>query len=125
MKALFLSAAALLAFAAPSAAQRPTTVVPIHLYSFGFGPSPISLRAGVPVTLVFTNEAGMGHEFKAPTFFHASRMVSGHIDEEGAIELKPHQSMSVTLVPARGTYDVHCGHFMHTQLGMHSLIYVQ
>ena len=37
----------------------------------------------------------------------------------------PHQSMSVTLVPARGTYEVHCGHFMHTQLGMHSVIYVQ
>jgi hypothetical protein len=33
--------------------------------------------------------------------------------------------MSVTLVPARGTYPVHCSHFMHDQLGMHSVIYVR
>ena len=122
MKALLVAAAIPLLAAA---AQSPTNVVPIHLYSYGFAPSPISLRAGVPVTLVFTNDAGKGHEFKAPEFFHAAHVVSGQVEEEGAIELKPRQSMSVTLVPARGTYAVHCGHFMHTQLGMHSVIYVQ
>lgn len=125
MKALLVTAAAVLALAAPSAAQKPTNVVPIHLYSFGFAPGPISLRAGTPVTMVFTDDAGIGHEFKAPGFFRASRVVSGQVDEEGAVELRPRQSTSVTLVPARGTYEVHCGHFMHTQLGMHSYIYVQ
>lgn len=125
MKALIAQAAALAAFATAASAQPSNTIVPIKLYSFGYAPAPLSLRAGVPVTLVFTNAAGSGHEFKAPAFFHSARIVSGHVDEEGAVELKGHQSMSVTLVPARGTYAVHCGHFMHTQMGMQSTIYVQ
>jgi plastocyanin len=116
---------AALAFAVPAAAQTPTNVVPIQLYSYGYTPAPIMLRAGVPVTLLFTDVAGTGHEFKAPAFFHNARIVSGDVEEEGAVDLKPHQSASVTLVPARGTYKVHCGHFFHDQLGMHTLIYVQ
>ena len=125
MKALIATATALLFIAGPSPAQRPASVIPVHLYSFGCGPSPISLRAGVPVTMVFTDDAGIGHEFKAPGFFRASKIVGGQVGEDGAVELQPHQSMSVTLVPARGTYKVHCGHFMHTQMGMKSTIVVQ
>ena len=116
---------AALAVIAPAAAKTPTNVVPVQLYSYGYNPHPIVLRAGVPVTLVFTNASGSGHEFKAPEFFRAAKVVSGHVDEEGSIELHGHQSMSVTLVPARGTYHVHCGHFFHDQLGMHSWLYVQ
>ena len=125
MKALIVTSAALLASAAPAAPQLSPAVVPVKLFSFGYAPAPLSLRAGVPVTLVFTNAAGSGHEFKAPAFFHSARIVSGHVDEEGAVELKGHQSVSLTLIPARGTYAVHCGHFMHTQMGMQSTIYVQ
>ncbi len=120
---LLLTAAFALATAA--AAQKPTNVVPIQLYSYGYAPSPIVLSAGVPVTLVFTDVAGSSHEFKAPAFFRASKIVSGEIEEEGAVDLMPHESASVTLIPARGTYEVHCGHFFHDQLGMHSTIYVQ
>jgi plastocyanin len=116
---------AALVLAAPAAAQQPTTVLPIKLYSFGYAPSPLVLRAGVPVTMVFTDVAGTGHEFKAPRFFHSARILAGDVEEDGAVELRGHQSMSVTLVPAHGTYPVHCGHFMHDQLGMHSVIYVQ
>ena len=116
---------AALVLAAPAAAQQPSTVVPIQLYSYGYAPSPIVLRAGVPVTLVFTDVAGTGHEFKAPGFFRAARIVAGNVDEEGSVELKAHQAASVTLVPARGIYHVHCGHFFHDQLGMHGVIYVQ
>lgn len=128
MGRLFAIAAACLVVAAaagPATAERATTVFPIQLYSYGFAPSPIVLRAGQPVTLVFTNVAGTSHEFKAPIFFRASRIISGDVEEDGSIDLKPHQSKSVTLVPISGTYEVHCGHFFHTQLGMHSLIYVQ
>ena len=125
MKALIATAAALLAIAGPSAAQRPTNVVPVHLYSFGFGPSPILLKAGIPVTMVFNNDAGIGHDFKAPAFFANSRIVAGHVEGEGSVMLMPHKSMSVTLIPTRGTYEVHCGHFMHTQMGMKSTIFVQ
>ncbi len=121
----FLFPVLALTLTAPAAAQKATTVVPIRLYSFGFAPSPISLRAGEPVTLVFEDVAGLGHEFKAPGFFRAAKILYGNVDGEGSVELKPHQSASVTLIPARGTYSVHCGHFMHKQLGMHTTLYVQ
>jgi plastocyanin len=112
------------ALAAPAAAQRPTTVVPILLYSYGYTPSPIVLRAGVPVTLVFNNVSGSGHSFKAPAFFASARMLSG-MTMEGDVHVMPHQSQSVTVIPVRGTYRVHCSHFFHDQLGMHTSIYVQ
>jgi uncharacterized cupredoxin-like copper-binding protein len=111
--------------AAPATAERTGATYGIQLYSYGFAPNPILLRAGQPVTLVFTNVAGTMHEFKAPIFFRASRIISGHVDEDGAVDLRPHQTESVTLVPISGTYEAHCGHFFHTQLGMHTLIYVQ
>lgn len=123
MKPALLLVAAL-ALAAPAAAKRPTNVVPIQLYSFGYAPNPIVLRAGVPVTMVFQNVSGSGHTFKAQAFFQSAQMLSG-MTHQGEVHVMPHQSMSVTLVPARGTYPVHCSHFMHDQLGMHTLIYVQ
>lgn len=126
MKALL--AAAALVLIAPAAAHSPAAGDPtysVRLYSYGYQPTPIVLRAGRQATIVFNNTAGIGHEFKAPAFFAASKIVSGPISEDGAVELKPHQSASVTLVPARGTFHVHCGHFMHKQLGMQALIYVE
>ena len=123
MKLLLAIAAAGISVAA-SPAQKPATVVPVQLYSYGYAPSPIVLRAGSPVTLVFQNVSGKGHSFKAEAFFRSARILAG-MPHEGEVHLKPHQSMSVTLVPARGTYPVHCSHFFHDQLGMHTAIYVQ
>lgn len=123
MLALALVSAFTLGFASPDA--KAANSVPIELRSFGFNPSPIDLHAGTEVTLVFSNSAGISHEFKAPEFFRAAKIVSGKIDDEGSVELKPHTSASVTLIPARGTYAAHCGHFMHAQMGMRSVINVQ
>ena len=123
MKLTYALVAALV-LAAPAPAARPTNVVPIQLYSYGYAPSPIVLRAGVPVTLIFQNVSGSGHTFKAPAFFAASKMVSG-MTMQGEVHVMAHKSMSVTVVPARGTYPVHCSHFMHDQLGIHSVIYVR
>ena len=52
MKPLLSVAIAALALAVPATAQRPAAVVPIALYSYGYAPSPIVLRAGVPATMV-------------------------------------------------------------------------
>jgi len=126
MKALIAAAAFLLLAPSLSAsAAEPAPTYTIRLYSFGFQPEPIILRAGVPVTLVFTNSAGLGHEFSARAFFNSARILSGSIGSDGSVELKPHQSASVTLIPARGAYEAHCGHFMHKQLGMSTWVYVQ
>jgi plastocyanin len=119
-----LAVVAALALAVLTAAQRPTTVVPIALHSYGYAPNPIVLRAGVPVTMVFTNRSGKGHTFKAQAFFASARIQNGMV-HEGEIHLKGGQSMSVTLVPARGAYPVHCSHFFHDQLGMRTTLYVR
>lgn len=108
------SAVALLT-AAPAAAQ-PAQVV-IQVWSFGFAPQPIHLAAGRPVTLTFVNRSGSSHDFTAPGFFEHATIVSGGVAGD-EIELRPHQSKSVTLVPARGAYQAHCSHFLHKQMGM-------
>ena len=116
-----LLALALLALAAPGAAQTP--VQTIHLYSFGYTPKVIRLAAGKPVTLTFANRSGDRHDFTARSFFSRARIVGGNA-AGGEIELKGGESRSITLVPVRGRYKVHCGHFMHKQFGMTGTILV-
>ena len=124
MKPILILATAALATAIPASASQLQAVVPIILYSYGYVPNPIVLTAGQPVTMTFTNRSSKGHEFKAPQFFAASKILKGAAPE-GAVDLKGGASASVTLVPARGTYRVHCGHFLHTQFGMTTAIYVR
>jgi len=104
-----------LSLSGPAAAQPVAQV--IDMWSFGFRPTPIHLAAGKPVTLTFVNRSGSGHDFTAKRFFESARIITGAAPG-GEIELGPHQSRSVTLVPRAGTYKAHCGHFMHRQLGM-------
>lgn len=125
MKVMLAALATAAALAGPAMAEKPTNVVPIEMYSFGYNPKPIVLRAGEPVTLVFTNRSNIGHEFMGESFFRASKILSGKVEEDGAVDLKGGQSASVTLIPARGTYKVHCGHPLHSFMGMHTKVYVQ
>ena len=108
-------AALSLAFGAPVAAQPagPTIVV----WSFGFSPKPLQLAAGRPVTLTFVNRSGSSHDFTAKAFFAASRIIRGDA-AEGEVELGPHETKSITLVPQRGSYKARCSHFMHAMFGM-------
>lgn len=103
------------------AASAPA-VQPIRLYSFGYAPGPIVLTAGQPVTLQFTSTGS--HDFTAPAFFAASRILSGPVDR-GEVDMKAGEVKNVTLVPARGTYTLHCGHPFHSMLGMHTQIVVR
>jgi plastocyanin len=116
-----LLAVAALAMAMPAAAQTPIQV--IQLYSFGYTPKAIRLAAGKPVTLSFSNRSRDTHDFSAKGFFARARIVSGD-PSSGEIELRGGQSRSVTLIPAAGTYKVHCSHFMHKQFGMTGTIIV-
>ena len=119
-RSLFLAAAAT-SLGAPAAAQAPVQV--IQLYSFGYTPKVIRLAAGKPVTLAFSNRSRDAHDFSAKSFFARARIVAGNASG-GEIELRGGQSRNVTLVPAAGTYKVHCGHFMHKQFGMTGTIVV-
>ena len=115
------AAAALLILPAQAMAQPAQLVV--RVYSFGFAPHPIHLAAGKPVTLTFVNQSGDGHDFAAPGFFQHARITEGAAPN-GEITLAPHQTRTVTLVPSRGTWQAHCSHFLHKQMGMSDSIVV-
>ena len=115
------TAAAALLFAAPAATQPAGLIV--QVWSFGFAPHPIHLRAGQPVTLTFVNQSGSSHDFTAPGFFQHATITAGAAPED-EIELKPHETKSITLTPRAGTYQAHCSHFLHKQMGMSDQIVV-
>ena len=114
LSAIFLSAAA---------TAQPVATVPITLSSFNIAPAAIHLVAGQRVRLVFTNASGGSHDFTAPAFFSRASDVSGPI-ESGEVDLAGHQSVTVTLTPARGTYKAKCTHFGHKLMGMSAVIVV-
>lgn len=95
----------------------------ILVWSYGFFPHPIHLAAGRRVTLYFVNRSGSGHDFSAGQFFANSTIVSGEA-RDGEVELGPHETKIVTLIPRAGTYPAHCSHFFHKQLGMSDEIIV-
>jgi plastocyanin len=107
--------------AAPAAAQP--AQVTVEVWSFGFSPRPIHLAAGKPVTLTFVNRSGSSHDFTAPGFFQHATVTGGSAPGD-EIDLKPRQTRSITLVPRAGTYQAHCSHFMHKQMGMSDRIVV-
>lgn len=115
-----LAALSLVSFA-PAAAQP--AGVTIYLQNFSFTPKPIHLRAGQPVTLTFVNRSRGGHDFTAPEFFMASRVISG-MPMNGMVELRGGETKRVTLVPRAGTYRAKCTHFMHKAFGMTDTIVV-
>lgn len=111
---------------APAAvsAQSPPATVPVVLISYRYAPSPLVLKAGKPVVLLFQNRAGKAHDFVAPEFFNAARIVSGDV-RRGGIALAAGQSKAVQLVPAAGTYPVHCSKFLHSAFGMKTQVVVR
>ena len=117
--AAFMSLALLAAPAAAAPAARAT----VTLTSHRFTPTPIYLPGGVPVRLILTNRAGKTHDFTAPAFFRASRLLRGRAPG-GEVELRAGQSAVIDLIPTRGTYKVHCREFGHKMLGMSTMIIV-
>lgn len=115
-----------LAFLALGAGAPATTEVPVQtigLANYSFTPHPISLAAGREITLNFVNSSTHGHDFTAPEFFAASRMVSGSAPG-GKVNVDGGETKSVTLIPNAGEYRVHCSRPFHSALGMHAKIEV-
>jgi plastocyanin len=124
MNRLLIAASAALILPVSLSAQPAPLTVTVTMTSYHFAPSPIVLQAGQPVRMVFENKAGKGHDFKAPEFFASSRILSGEASG-GEVDLHGGGTAAITLVPARGTYPVHCSKFMHSAFGMKSEIVVQ
>lgn len=121
MTRLLLAAAALI-LAAPAPAA-PLATATITLTSYRFNPGPIYLAGGVPVRLILVNRAGKTHDFTAKEFFRSSRILAGRAPG-GEVDLESGQSQVIDLIPARGTYKVHCGKFGHKMFGMSTMIIV-
>lgn len=122
IKPTLLAAALALGSISPASAQQPAQLV-VQVWSFGFAPSPLHLAAGQPVTLSFVNRSGSSHDFTAPGFFQHARITAGAAPD-GEIDLRSHETKTITLVPAAGTWHAHCSHFLHKQMGMSDLIVV-
>jgi len=122
MHSIRLAFVAALAFATTPVFAQPASYV-VQVYSFGFGPKPIHLAAGRPVTLSFVNTSGNGHDFTAKAFFASSRIISGAAPG-GEIELRGGETRRITLVPRAGVYKAHCSHFLHATMGMTDQIVV-
>ncbi len=111
-------------------AQSPSDVVRIDvtLSNFRFDPSEIEIVHGRQYALHFVNANGGNHDFAARKFFAAAAMTSDQrrLVEGGEIELKGHEEKTIVLIaPEPGTYEFHCGHFMHSTLGMTGRIQIQ
>lgn len=119
-----LAAVAALSLAAVSPAPAQPAAQVIQVWSYGFAPGPLYLTAGKPVTLTFQNRSGSSHDFTAKGFFAASQILSGDA-AEGEVELAPHETKTIRLIPRAGTYHAHCSHFFHKQLGMSDMIVVR
>ena len=117
-------AAAVLPLMTASSPAAEAPVRQIVLASHHYAPAVLILRADTPVTLQFVNRAGKAHDFTAPRFFASARIVSGEV-EDGEVDLGAGESRTVTLVPARGEYQVRCTKFLHRQLGMRGRIVVE
>ncbi|VVT12759.1 plastocyanin/azurin family copper-binding protein [Erythrobacter sp. EC-HK427] len=101
--------------------------VEVRLDNFDFEPRTLTLAAGQPVVLVFTNVSDGEHNFSAPGFFAAAQMeqASANLVRDGLIEVAGNASVELRLIPAAGGYDVDCTHTGHSILGMNGSIVVR
>jgi plastocyanin len=126
---LAMSSLPLTLVAAPAllSAQSAPQRIEIVLDNFNFAPSDLKLSAGQPVTLHLVNRGSGGHNFIAKDFFAAATMDSAtrqKLGKKGVVELAKGEAMDVTLIPKAGSYNVKCGHFMHSTFGMKGTITV-
>ena len=119
---LMVLAAFALALADPTAGATPPTVT-IILDNYSFEPAPIMLAAGQPVRLAFVNRSGRGHDFTAPEFFAGAHILAGAAPR-GKVNLAAGGRATIDLIPAPGTYKVHCSKFTHGMRGMKTRIVV-
>lgn len=119
-----LAAVAAVSLVAVSPAPAQPAAQVITVWSYGFAPHPLYLVAGQPVTLTFQNRSGSSHDFTAKGFFANARILAGDA-AEGEVELMPHETKTIRLIPRAGMYHAHCSHFFHKQLGMNDMIVVR
>lgn len=127
VRALLAGGLSMLAVA-EAQSQSDVTSVDVTLSNFRFAPGAIELVHGRQYALHLVNATGGGHDFAARKFFAAAAMTSDQrrLVDGGEVELKGHEEKTVVFIaPEPGTYEFHCGHFMHAAFGMTGRIQVQ
>jgi uncharacterized cupredoxin-like copper-binding protein len=103
------------------------TPLEVDLSNYKFMPEPIQLKAGQAYRLTLVNQAHGGHNFTAREFFAAAQVApedAGKVSK-GQVKLKGGESVTLTLVPAAGTYDLSCTILGHAGRGMKGHIVVE
>jgi plastocyanin len=116
------------AFAGPALAQPSATVISVQLSEYKFSPREIDLKAGEPYVLHLNNSGGKGHDLSAKAFFSTVSLAPGATAKvrDGKVDLDEGETADIAFVPhTPGTYEMHCGHFMHSMLGMQGKIVVR
>jgi plastocyanin len=99
----------------------------VEMTNFAFAPKLIHLPPESPVILRMRNDASGPHSFSAPEFFTAARVdpASARLLRNGSVEVAPHTTVDVLLIPAAGKYAFKCGRPLHAMFGMRGTILVQ
>ena len=126
LKTLPMFALALMA-PAPSSSQELAQDVRVTLSSFDFAPAELRLPSGEMIHLILVNDSSGGHDFSAPEFFAAAKVdpQSAKWIRRGKVEVPSGKSVTIKLVPAKGTYRLKCSHFAHAMMGMTGTITVE
>jgi plastocyanin len=108
------------------AAEGKGEIVTVRLSNFAFDPNHLQLKVGVPIRLRLVNESNGGHDFSAPAFFAATKVLpDASAPSSGEMAVGSHQTVEIEMVPRTpGTYRVECTHFLHSFFGMHGTIEV-
>src|SRR4051812_43631985 len=104
----WLTMIALLALAAPAAAQewRMAPEYDVLLTSFEIQPPVIRLKADEAVRLRFVNNSGQTHRFLAGAFFRRAQLRARDRDlvRGGTLRVAPFSDATIALVPRAGRY---------------------
>lgn len=102
--------------------------ISVEMSSYRFSPSTLTLQHGQAYRIRFHNGARKAHNFVAKDFFVSAIIAPADVDriKNGAVDLRGGETADVQLIPnARGTFKVHCSHFMHSPMGMKGTIVVR
>ena len=125
----WLTILALLALAAPAAAQewRMAPEYDVLLTSFEVQPKVIKLKADEAVRLRFVNNSEQPHRFSAAAFFHNAQLRGRDRDlvRGGSIRVAPLSDETIALVPRAGRYKVTGDNVFRRVLGLSATIVVE
>ena len=104
-----------------TAASAHVQLITITMSNYAFDPNRIELLADSDYELHFVNSSNKSHDFSAPELFDAGTVAPDDQAkvEDGKVEVEAGGTVDVRFMPKKkGSYPVHCTHFLHATFGM-------